>query len=595
MPASHYKIADLDNQYEDDRVLRQYLNRVLPQRVKTDVDPALQDLGALAGGDLYDLQLNDRENEPSLTRFGPQGDRIDEVELTDLWTRGLAEAAQYGVVATAHEQKHGRYSRIDQFARAYLLLPGTDMLGFLLATTDGAARTLITQGPDDLTEEVLPHLLSRDPDTFWTSGQWRTEKEGGTDLSQIQTSARKDADGTWRLHGQKWFTSSTAANMSLVLARTDETSDDDLTLFYVPIRESADIPPRDGIHVNRVKDKMGARKLPVSEVELDGAVARPVSAIGDGTRTLGPMVRIARTWNSVLAVGLMRRGLALARDFGQNREAFGTPIMEKPLHYDTMASLQATFEGAFHLTFRLVELMGKQEMGTLTEREEHLYYALTPLVKLTTAKQATSVLGEVMEAFGGGGYVEDTGIPMLLRNAYALPLWEGTTNVMALTTLQKLRRDGRFEALQGELQRCREAVNTPALDHAVQTAQDAFENAMSWLADALDESQDAVEAGARRFALTIGHALELALLARHAQWAVAQEGSRATAVVEHFATQGIDHIAPRQHYEAYLLANDVTNQSLFGTSTPATGVSSNGDTDAFSPDPADNPDPADAA
>ena len=587
MPASHYKIADLDNQYEDDRVLRQYLNRVLPQKVKTDVDPALQDLGALAGGDLYDLQLNDRENEPSLTRFGPQGDRIDEVELTDLWTRTLEEAAQYGVVATAHEQQHGRYSRIDQFARAYLLLPGTDMLGFLLATTDGAARTLITQGPDDLTEEVLPHLLSRDPDTFWTSGQWRTEKEGGTDLSQIQTTARQDDDGTWRLYGQKWFTSSTAANMSLVLARTEHTDADDLTLFYVPIRESTDRPPRDGIHVNRVKDKMGARKLPVSEVELDGAVARPVSDIGDGTRTLGPMVRIARTWNSVLAVGLMRRGLALARDFGQNREAFGTPIMEKPLHYDTMASLQAKFEGAFHLTFRLVELMGKQEMGTLTEREEHLYYALTPLVKLTTAKQATSVLGEVMEAFGGGGYVEDTGIPMLLRNAYALPLWEGTTNVMALTTLQKLRRDGRFEALQGELQRCREAVNTPALDHAVQTAQDAFQNAMSWLSDALDESQDAVEAGARRFALTIGHALELALLARHAQWAVAQEGSRATAVVEHFATQGIDHIAPRQHYEAYLLANDVTNQSLFGTSTPTRGVSSNGDTDAFSPDPAD--------
>jgi alkylation response protein AidB-like acyl-CoA dehydrogenase len=587
MPASHYKIADLDNQYEDDRVLRQYLNRVLPQKVKTDVDPALQDLGALAGGDLYDLQLNDRENEPSLTRFGPQGDRIDEVELTDLWTRTLEEAAQYGVVATAHEQQHGRYSRIDQFARAYLLLPGTDMLGFLLATTDGAARTLITQGPDDLTEEVLPHLLSRDPDTFWTSGQWRTEKEGGTDLSQIQTTARQDDDGTWRLYGQKWFTSSTAANMSLVLARTEDSDAEGLTLFYVPIRESADIPPRDGIHVNRVKDKMGARKLPVSEVELDGAVARPVSALGDGTRTLGPMVRIARTWNSVLAVGLMRRGLALARDFGQNREAFGTPIMEKPLHYDTMASLQAKFEGAFHLTFRLVELMGKQEMGTLTEREEHLYYALTPLVKLTTAKQATSVLGEVMEAFGGGGYVEDTGIPMLLRNAYALPLWEGTTNVMALTTLQKLRRDGRFEALQGELQRCREAVNTPALDHAVQTAQDAFENAMSWLADALDESQDAVEAGARRFALTIGHALELALLARHAQWAVATEGSRATAVVEHFATQGIDHIAPRQHYEAYLLANDVTNQSLFGTSTPTAGVSSNGDTDAFSPDPAD--------
>jgi len=271
-------------------------------------------------------------------------------------------------------------------------------------------------------------------------------------------------------------------------------------------------------------------------------------------------------------VGLMRRGLALARDFGQKREAFGTPIMEKPLHYDTMASLQATFEGAFHLTFRLVELLGKHETGALSDQERHLFYALTPLVKLTTAKQATSVLGEVMEAFGGGGYVEDTGIPMLLRNAYALPLWEGTTNVMALTALQKLRRDGRFSALKAELARCREAVNTPALDHAVQTAQGAFRNAMTWLADALDDGQDAVEAGARRFALTIGHALELALLARHAQWAVPHDGSRATAVVEHFAAQGIDHIAPRQHYEAYLLANDLSTQSLFSTPSNGTGA-----------------------
>jgi len=575
------KIADLDNQFDDDRVLRRYLQRVLPEDVRSTITPDLRTIGALAGNDLYDLQLQDRENEPSLTRYGPQGERIDHVELTELWEEGLSAAASHGAIAAAYERDHGRYSRIDQFARAYLLTPGTDMLGFLLATTDGAARVLLDHGPGDLTDEVLPHLLSRDPDTFWTSGQWRTEKAGGSDLSQIETTAKRDAAGTWRLHGHKWFTSSTAANVALVLAQAEE-ADNDLTLFYLPIRDEADASPREGIRVNRMKDKMGARKLPVSEIELEGAVAHPVADIGSGTRTLGPMVRIARTWNSVLAVGLMRRGLALARDFGQEREAFGTPIMEKPLHYDTMASLQATFEGAFHLTFRLVELLGKQETDSLSEQERHLFYALTPLVKLTTAKQATSVLGEVMEAFGGGGYVEDTGIPMLLRNAYALPLWEGTTNVMALTALQKLRRDGRFAALKAELARCREAVNTPALDHAVQTAQGAFRNAMQWLADALDDGQDAVEAGARRFTLTIGHALELALLARHAQWAVPHEGSRATAVVEHFAAQGIDHIAPRQHYEAYLLANDLSNQSLFGAQT-------NGSSDTGALDPTPSP------
>jgi hypothetical protein len=174
-----------------------------------------------------------------------------------------------------------------------------------------------------------------------------------------------------------------------------------------------------------------------------------------------------------------------------------------------------------------------------------------------------------MEAFGGGGYVEDTGVPALLRNAYALPLWEGTTNIMSLTTLNKLRRDGRIQALQAELERCAAAVEAPALQHAVETAQGAFRNAMTWLSEAADEGDDAVEAGARRFALTLGHALELALLARHAQWGLSADGSRATAVVEHFAAQGIDHIAPRQHYEAYLLAQDTAARSLFGTPTEA--------------------------
>jgi alkylation response protein AidB-like acyl-CoA dehydrogenase len=566
MASSRAKIADLDNQYHDDRVLRRYLERVLPPSVRTEVEPDLHDLGAFTGGALYDLQLEDRPNEPSLTRFGPQGERIDHIELTDVWEQGLEAAAEYGVIGTAYEQEHGPYSRVDQFARAYLLAPGTDMLGFLLATTDGAARTLIDLGPDDLQREVVPHLVSRTPDAFWTSGQWRTEKAGGTDLSRIETTARRDAEGTWRLHGHKWFTSSTAANMALVLARAERSGTDDaLTLFHLPIRERPDEPPNDGIRVNRMKDKLGARKLPVSEIELDGARARLVADVGDGTRALGPMVRLARTWNAVMATGLMRRGLALARDFSRNREAFGTPILEKPLHYDTMATLQATFEGAFHLTFRLAELIGQQEAGTISEQEKHLLYALAPIAKLTTAKQATSVLGEVMEAFGGGGYVEDTGIPSLLRDAYALPLWEGTTNVMALTTLQKLRREGRFEALKAELERCADAVEAPALVHALDEAQEAFETAMTWLAEALDEGQDAMEAGARRFALTLGHVFELALLARHAQWALSGEGSRAAAVVEHFAAQGVDHIAPRRQDGAYLLAQDLSTKSLFVT------------------------------
>jgi hypothetical protein len=134
------------------------------------------------------------------------------------------------VIASAYDREHGRYSRIDQFARAYLLLPGTDMLGFLLATTDGAARTLMGHAPSDLADTVLPHLLSRDP------------------------------DGTWHLHGHKWFTSSTAANIALVLAQTEGKAGD-LTLFHLPIRDDSDASPHDGSRATAVVEHFAAQGI----------------------------------------------------------------------------------------------------------------------------------------------------------------------------------------------------------------------------------------------------------------------------------------------------------------------------------------------
>jgi alkylation response protein AidB-like acyl-CoA dehydrogenase len=572
MPPNASKIAELSNQFEDDRVLRGYLKRVCPGDVLQDIRPSLQELGELTGGELYDLQLRDRVARPELTQWDAQGNRIDHVELTDSWKRALREAANHGLIATAYEQKHGRFSRIHQMAKAYLFAPSTDMVGFLLATTDGATRTLIDMNTPSGTEEAVRHFTSRDPDAFWTCGQWRTEQAGGTDLSRIKTKAVQSGD-RWTLHGRKWFTSSSVANAALVLAHPERASGGDSTngtqekrdglgLFYVPIRSNRDAPPNDGIAVNRLKENLGARKIPVSEIALDGARAYPLET-RFGTRYLTPMVELARIWNAVMATGFMRRGLALARDFSRKREAFGTPIIEKPLHYDTLASIQSTMEGAFHLTFRTVELLGKLETGELDDQGTNLLRALTPIVKLLTAKQAVGVIGEVVEAFGGAGYVEETGIPLLLRDVQALTIWEGTTNVMSLIAMQSLRRDGRLEAIKQELVDCREAVESPVMEQAVQTAQDAFRSAVSWLAEAIREHPDTVEAGARRFAMTIGKSLELALLARHAQWSMTEEGNRAVAVVEHFATQGIDEISPRRTYDAKMLAQDYTQQTLF--------------------------------
>jgi acyl-CoA dehydrogenase len=132
---------ELGNQYEDDRVLRSYLARVLPEDMLREIEPSLNEMGRLAGGELYHLQLEDRLNEPKLTQWDAWGNRVDKIELTSLWRRAERIAAEHGVVAIAYEQKHGALSRVYQCALAYLFTPSTDIYSCQLAMTDGAART----------------------------------------------------------------------------------------------------------------------------------------------------------------------------------------------------------------------------------------------------------------------------------------------------------------------------------------------------------------------------------------------------------------------------------------------------------------------
>src|SRR6266478_2682245 len=153
----------LGNQYEDDRVLRSYLARVLPETMLGEIEPSLIELGGLAGGDLYQMQLADRLNEPKLTSWEAWGNRIDRVDVTPLWREAERIAVDYGLVATAYEQRHGNLSRVHQCALAYLFTPSTDIYSCPLAMTDGAARTLLTSGNQLLMDRAVPHLTSRDP------------------------------------------------------------------------------------------------------------------------------------------------------------------------------------------------------------------------------------------------------------------------------------------------------------------------------------------------------------------------------------------------------------------------------------------------
>jgi acyl-CoA dehydrogenase len=534
----------LGNQFRDDAFLQSYLRRKLPAPVLQQIEAELSDLGALAGGELYQLQLKDRPNEPTLTQWDAWGNRVDQIEVSPLWRRAADLAASSGLIAIPYERKHGRYSRIHQFAAVYLFHASSDVYTCPLAMTDGAARTLTVSGNQQLIERAVPRLTSRNPSEAWTSGQWMTESTGGSDVGASLTRAVRDDSGQWRLYGKKWFTSAITSQLALTLARPEGNGPggSGLAMFYVETHNPDG--SLNGIRVERLKDKLGTRKVPTAELTLDGARAELVGDTRHGTRNIEPMLTVTRAWNSVTSVSFMRRAMALARSYAQQRNAFGARLQDLPLHVDTLAGLEAETRGAFLLAFELVELLGRQEAGELDDAQRALLRVITPIAKLLTAKQAVAIVSECIEAFGGAGYVEDTGLPALLRDAQVLPIWEGTTNVLALDTVLRGELSAGLPALRARMQQAITighvvGLGDERLAAASQQAMAAIEHVFAWLSNNDDPRR--LQANARRIAMTMGRALELSLLIEHAALSADAAAQLAhLAAVRRFAAAPVD-------------------------------------------------------
>lgn len=527
----------LHHLYRSDRPLRALLRHLLPAGVLESCEVSFDRLGELGAGPLYRMQLDDRLNEPRLVPWDAWGNRIDRITPTPLWREAERLAVEHGLIADAYEQAFGMHARIVQFAKVYLFAASTDIYSCPLAMTDGAARALLDAGNEQLVARAVPHLTSRDPDRFWTSGQWMTEAVGGSDVGASQTVARRDARG-WRLYGRKWFTSAVNAQVALTLARPDgnPSGGRGLALFYLETRDEHGA--LNGIRINRLKDKLGTRKVPTAELELEGARAEPVCGLGDGVRHIAPMLNITRMWNSIVAVALMRRGIALAKDYATRRCAFGGRLIDKPLHRDTLAGLEAECQGALHLTAFVAALVGRSESGVASVQQTRLLRLLTPITKALTGRQAATVVAEAVEAFGGAGYIEDTGIALLLRDAHVLPIWEGTTNVLALDAM-RTAMDGGMDVLHRELGFILQEARASELMRIGARIESAMEAIDAHLCGGRERG--GIEHDARRVALSLGRCTALALLCRHAQWARdAGWGDGAIAAARRFAQHGLD-------------------------------------------------------
>ncbi len=504
------------NRFRTDRALRYALERLLPADAFDEAAPMLEDLGARAITEMAPLADRAEKNPPRHVAFDPWGTRIDHIEIDPAWPRLVQIGQEVGAVAIPYEDAFGAHARTVQLGVLSLFMPFSATADCPLAMTD-AAVTVLQNEDAALAERVAPRLTARTD--AWTSGQWMTEKEGGSDVGRTGTIARRDASGAWMLSGTKWFTSATTADVALALARPEGAGDGSraLSLFLVELRNADG--SWNGIRVRRLKDKLGTKALPTAELDLDDTVAVPVGDLGRGVGKISPMLNITRLHAAAGCIAGMGQGLDLARDYAGRREAFGRVLRDLPLHRAWMARVAAEYEAANALSFRAAELLGAAEKGS---GDAALARLVLPLTKLAAARQGVWVASEIIESFGGAGYLEDTGLPRILRDIHVNCIWEGTTSVMALDTVRALATEGAGEAFLDDIEARARAYDHPSIEgpaRAVLAARDELRALMA----------EPTEQGARRLAWGMARTYEAALLCEAAGWALDKKGDGAQA------------------------------------------------------------------
>ena len=400
-------------------------------------EPQLAAMGERAAKEVAPLAaISDREG-PRLVTHDARGERVNRVEYHPAYREMERIAYGSGVISMKYQtHEHSHAAPFVGFALGYLFAMAEAGLYCPLCMTDGVARVLTRHGTHEQVMRVVPHLTSSDPHTLWTGGMFLTERAGGSDVGANETVAKKDASGTWRLTGQKWFCSNVDAQAVLVTARVSgDAGTRGLRTFLL---ETAGNP---GFTIDRLKEKLGVRSMATGEVTLKDARAEEVG----GFAAMADMLNLSRLYNAVASVGVIGRAVYEARHYIERRQAFGRPVIEWPLAQETFFDLEAEQVAATLLTFETVDVLTRADGGDADAAR--LLRILTPIAKAVTGKLAVPCVSEAMELIGGNGYIEESPMPRLLRDAQVLPIWEGTTNILMLDALRVMNKDGSHELL----------------------------------------------------------------------------------------------------------------------------------------------------
>jgi len=454
--------------------------------------------GQRVGGDLPEWARLANAHKPQLRTHDRCGHRIDEVEFHPAYHQLMAAAIEGGVVNFSWRHRDRAGAHVARAALAWLHYQTDHGSSCPLTMTHACVPAL--QHAPELAAAWLPRILAPHYDPrhvpAWdkpgnTVGMGMTEKQGGSDVRANSTRATAIGDGMYELVGHKWFLSAPMSDAFLVTAQTPA----GVGCFLLP--RFAPDGTRNGMRLQRLKDKLGDWSNASSEVEFAGALAWPVGEEGRGIATILDMVGLTRLDCAVASASLMRQALVQALHHCRHRHAFGQVLLEQPLMRGVLADLALEVEAATALAFRIARAV---DAAARDAHEAALARIATAIGKYWICKRAPGFVNEAQECLGGAGYIEESLMPRLYRQAPVNSIWEGSGNLLCLDVLRALRREPECrQALNDELARARGLH--PALDAA-----------LAEVAHLLAADADAQQAQARRLVERSALCLQAGLL-----------------------------------------------------------------------------------
>lgn len=532
------------NWYDVDPNLQQLVERLALPDDRAFAEQQLRNMGGVIGGPVAERAEITDKHPPRLEKYDAWGNEINEIvhhqsaidTKRDLWENGFLGLRWTDEV---RKTRAGHLPPVINTGFLYFLNQAETGMACGIGMTSSAAGIVNRHAPTEIRDRFLPHLTTMDFDQAWAGGMFMTEIRGGSDLASSECSARKTADG-WRVTGSKWFCSNLDAEAILTLARPDGANAGlaGLAQFLIP-KFRAD-GSRNGVHIRRLKDKLGTKAVPTGEVDFEDAEAFLMGAErgddddrgardGRGVNRMMEMVQGSRFGVALMGLGIMRRSFVEAAIYAHHRTAFGQTIASFPLVKETLVEMAVEVEAGCAIAFEAAEAGARHDAES-----QRLYRILVPLAKLRCTRRGIDLASQAVEIHGGNGYIENWPVARQLRDAQCHTIWEGTENIICLDVLRSMTKEHADEALFARIERALGGAEHPSLTGTasqIGKSADEVKEAIAWLEKA---PQDVRLLQARRLSNYMADVAQAALLVEEAVWELAHKQSARKAVVARY-------------------------------------------------------------